>query len=98
MDGRVSRWAASLATCALHVSCARMSVASCARPAAPVARPDLTEAAPTCTAADERKIGEPRTIDNIVVYPITSCSQVDVGPIVTLDEALAKGTAKIHEV
>jgi hypothetical protein len=73
-------------------------IVSCSRRAL-VPRPEsIVNVVSPCSPQKERLIGEPRMIENVTVYPITSCAQVDVGPIVTLDEALAKGTATIHEL
>jgi len=36
-------------------------------------------------------------LGNLVVYPITSKSQVDAGPLVLLDDALAKEDAEVRE-
>ncbi len=72
-------------------------LAGCARKPSPP-RPEPVTPVVVCTPALERKVGEGHTVGNLTVYPITSCAQVDPGPIVTLDEALAKGTAVIHEL
>lgn len=76
-------------------------LAACARrSSAPAPRSDVAVAPAKidCTPSNERAIGEGRVVSNLVVYPITSCAQVDVGPIVTLDEALEKGSAVIREI
>ncbi|MBI2390402.1 MAG: hypothetical protein HYV09_12505 [Deltaproteobacteria bacterium] len=76
-------------------------LAACARrPNAPAPHPEpiAAPAKSPCTASKERTIGEGHVVGNLTVYPITSCAQADVGPIVTLDEALEKGTAIIREV
>lgn len=48
--------------------------------------------------ADDHSIGGGTALGNLVVYPVTSRSQVDVGPLVSLDEALAKHTAEVREM
>ena len=48
-------------------------------------------------AVDDRMFGPPTVLGNLAIYPVTSRSQVDVGPLVSLDEALAKGDAEIRE-
>ena len=48
-------------------------------------------------AADDRSFGAPTAIANLGIYPVTSRSQVDVGPLVTLDDALAKKQADVRE-
>lgn len=48
-------------------------------------------------AADDRLFGSPTVLGNLVVYPVTSKAQVDVGPLVSLDDALAKGQAEVRE-
>jgi hypothetical protein len=47
---------------------------------------------------DDHAIGGGSTFGNLVVFPVTSRSQVDVGPLVALDDALAKGMAEVREV
>jgi hypothetical protein len=51
---------------------------------------------PPASSADP-SIGEPRTFDNLTVFAVTSRSQTDIGPLTTLDDALARGTASVHE-
>jgi hypothetical protein len=60
----------------------------------PSAMPAKTGAS---SAAEDRVIGAGHVFGNLVVYPITSRSQVDVGALVTLDDALAKGDAVVRE-
>lgn len=48
-------------------------------------------------ATDDRVIGPGTTLGNLVVYPITSKHQADVGPLVMLDDALAKKEALVRE-
>ncbi|MBX3222422.1 MAG: hypothetical protein KF795_18030 [Labilithrix sp.] len=48
-------------------------------------------------AVDDRTFGAPTVLGNLAIYPVTSRSQVDVGPLVSLDDALAKGEAEIRE-
>ena len=48
-------------------------------------------------AMDDRTFGAPTTLGNLAVYPVTSRSQVDVGPLVSLDDAMARGDAVIRE-
>jgi hypothetical protein len=48
-------------------------------------------------AVDDRSFGAPTVLGNLAIYPVTSRSQVDVGPLVALDDALAKGNAEIRE-
>ena len=48
--------------------------------------------------ADDHAIGGGSTFGNLVVFPVTSRSQVDVGALISLDDALAKGTAEVREV
>jgi hypothetical protein len=53
--------------------------------------------APGLTAPDQT-IGAPRIFDNLTVFPVLSKKQEDIGPITTLDAALAKGAASVHEI
>ena len=43
-------------------------------------------------------LGWSTVLGSLVVFPVTSRSQVDVGPLISLDDALAKGTAEVREV
>lgn len=42
--------------------------------------------------------GAPLRIDNIAIYPITLLAEDDIGPVVTLEEALARGQAEVREI
>jgi hypothetical protein len=53
---------------------------------------------PTGVALDDIQVGPAATFDNLTVFAITSRRQVDVGPMTTLDQALAKGDAEVREV
>ena len=68
--------------------------------AAPNVRPApaASGAAHAAANADDHSIGGATALGNLVVFPVTSRSQVDVGPLVSLDDALAKGTAEVREV
>lgn len=68
--------------------------------AAPNVRPApaASGAAHAAANADDHSIVGGTTLGNLVVFPVTSRSQVDVGPLVSLDDALAKGTAEVREV
>jgi hypothetical protein len=48
--------------------------------------------------ADDHVIGAPKTFDNLAVFAVTSKSQEDIGAIMTLETALAKRTATVHEM
>ena len=54
-------------------------------------------AAPVLTS-EQRIIGKGEVFGNLVVYPVTSHAQIDVGPLVALDDALASGAAEVREV
>jgi hypothetical protein len=64
-------------------------------PLAPTARTDGPAFAPA--AADDRAFGGPTVLGDLAIYPVTSKAQVDVGPLIALDEALAKGQAEVRE-
>jgi len=49
-------------------------------------------------SSDGPAIGKPAMFDNLTVFPVTSKSQADIGPIASLDDALSKGTAVVREV
>jgi hypothetical protein len=53
-----------------------------------------TSTAPADTPAD---IGAPKTFDNLTVFPVTSKFQDELGPLTTLDDALAKKAAAVRE-
>ncbi|MBX3261936.1 MAG: hypothetical protein KF782_19785 [Labilithrix sp.] len=48
-------------------------------------------------AVDDRTFGAPTVLGNLAIYPVTSRSQVDVGPLVALEDALARGDAEVRE-
>ena len=47
---------------------------------------------------DDHVIGAPRTFENLTVFPITARTQIDVGPITTLEAALKKHDAEVREM
>ncbi|MBX3217059.1 MAG: hypothetical protein KF850_33815 [Labilithrix sp.] len=49
-------------------------------------------------AVDDRTFGAPTVLGNLAIYPVTSRSQVAVGPLVSLDDALARRDAEVREV
>jgi hypothetical protein len=46
----------------------------------------------------DAQIGPSKSFDNLAVFPVTSKSQEDLGPFTTLDDALAKKSASVHEI
>ena len=68
--------------------------------AAPNVRPAPASSGPAhaSASADDHSIGNPTALGNLVVFPVTSRSQVDVGPLISLDDAIAKGKAEVREV
>lgn len=62
------------------------------------AAPASSGPAHAAASADDHSIGAGTALGNLVVFPVTSRSQVDVGPLIALDEALAKGTAEVREL
>jgi hypothetical protein len=64
-------------------------------PLPPTNRSDGPAFAPA--AADDRAFGAPTVLGDLAIYPVTSKAQVDVGPLVALDDALAKGQAEVRE-
>jgi hypothetical protein len=60
--------------------------------------PASSGAAHAAASADDHSIGGANVLGNLVIFPVTSRSQVDVGPLISLDEALAKHTAEVREV
>jgi hypothetical protein len=43
-------------------------------------------------------IGASKSFDNLAIFPVTSKSQEELGPFTTLDDALVKKTASVHEI
>jgi len=60
--------------------------------------PAASGAAHAAANADDHSIGGANVLGNLVIFPVTSRSQVDVGPLISLDEALAKHSAEVREV
>ena len=60
--------------------------------------PASSGGAHAAASADDHSIGAANVLGNVVIFPVTSRSQVDVGPLISLDEALAKHTAEVREV
>ncbi len=46
----------------------------------------------------EQTVAEPKAFDNLTIFPILAKKDVDVGPMTTLADALAKGKAEVREV
>ena len=105
--GRALVWVVLLATC---VACGRsvnkdvavspptQGIAGAgAAPSSPAVAVAAGET-PGLSATPAQTIGAPRTIDNLTVFPVLSKKQEDIGPITTLDAALAKGDASVHEI
>jgi hypothetical protein len=63
-------------------------------------RPAPASSGPAHAAAnaDDHSIGAASPLGNLTVFPVTSRSQVDVGPLISLDEALAKKSAEVREL
>ncbi len=60
--------------------------------------PVASGAAHAAASADDHAIGGGTSFGNLVVFPVTSRSQVDVGPLIALDDALAAKTAEVREL
>ncbi|MBS2020553.1 MAG: hypothetical protein JST00_47295 [Deltaproteobacteria bacterium] len=72
--------------------------AGVSRPVSVAPKPATSGPAHGAFAADDHTIGAPTQVfRNLVVYPVTSKTQVDVGPLLALDDALAKGLAEVRE-
>jgi hypothetical protein len=65
-----------------------------------MAWPSLVSALPTVPSGTPLGpvFGAAVRIDNVAIYPITLLAQDDIGPVVTLEEALARGQAEVREV
>jgi hypothetical protein len=46
----------------------------------------------------ELTVGEPVPLENLTLFPLFAQSEQDVGPLVTLEEALRSGSAEVREV
>jgi hypothetical protein len=61
--------------------------------------PSSSGAAHAAASADDHTIGPASALGaGLVVFPVTSRSQVDVGPLIALDDALAQKSAEVREV
>lgn len=60
--------------------------------------PASSGAAHVASEPDDHTIGAGNALGSLVVFPVTSRSQVDVGPLIALDDALAAKTAEVREV
>ncbi|HEY8091569.1 MAG TPA: DUF6569 family protein, partial [Polyangiaceae bacterium] len=111
---RALAWVALLATCVACSRSVHQDAAVSSPPrgvAGPVESSPVAAASPSApplaVAAGEtasiaggtpQVVGAPRSIDNLTVFPILSSKQEDIGPITTLDAALAAKTAEVHEI
>lgn len=80
-----------------------LSLAGCATPSIPTAPAtaaavSTTPAAPRATLKEGQVIGAPHTFGNLTVFPVTATGQKDIGPLTTLEAALAKGDAVVREM
>jgi hypothetical protein len=97
---RALAWVALLATC---VACSRsvQKDTAASSPGQPPSTPAVAVAAGEAAkvaGGTPQVVGAPRVIDNLTVFPILSSQQQDLGPITTLDAALAAKTAEVHEI
>ncbi len=97
---RALAWIALLATC---VACSRpvQKDATVSSPGQPPSTPEVAVAAGEAAkvaGGSPQVVGAPRIIDNLTVFPILSSQQQDIGPITSLDAALAAKTAEVHEI
>jgi hypothetical protein len=63
----------------------------------PPATPAASSTPGAAAATPEYEIGAPKTYGNLTVFPVLSSKQEDFGPMTTLDAALAKHLASVHE-
>jgi hypothetical protein len=62
-------------------------------------RPDVVLAGPPTSATPtDHAFGTPRVFDNLTVLPVIASRQEDIGPITSLEDALAKKTAVVREM
>jgi hypothetical protein len=81
-------------------------VAQSGSPSAPLPSAEVAVALPkspaTATvpgkATEGTVIGASKSFGNLAIFPVTSKSQEDLGAFTTLDDALAKKTASVHEI
>jgi hypothetical protein len=66
----------------------------------PVAPTDLTleKMELLDTGQEKLRIGAPEAFGNLAVFPVFSSTQHDIGPVLALQDALAKGVAEVREV
>jgi hypothetical protein len=89
----------------LAAGCSRGTASAPARegngsltPPAVAAAPQPAKVPTDVAAGDAFVIRPGKAFANLAVYPITSKRQVDPGNVITLEEALQKGTAEVREV
>ncbi len=46
----------------------------------------------------DQTVGDPKAYDNLTILPIFAKTQIDMGPMTTLDQAMAKGKAEVREM
>lgn len=63
-----------------------------------LAIPPAPDVPPGPTTPSAPAFGAATRVENMAVYPITMATQEDLGPVISLEEALAKGTAEVREV
>jgi hypothetical protein len=82
----------------------QLEVAGGSAPEVAGGAPAATGAATGATAAvehgvkNDHEIGAPKVFDNLTILPVTSKAQEDIGPITSLEDALAKKTAVVREM
>jgi hypothetical protein len=65
----------------------------------PAPPPSVLESMELLDTGEERvRIGAPQHFENLALYPIFSSSQQDVGPVLSLDTALARKVAEVREL
>jgi hypothetical protein len=63
---------------------------------APVDR-TLETLEPLATESGTLRIGAPEQFDNLAIYPVFASKQHDIGPVLSLQTALAEGVAEVRE-
>lgn len=80
------------------VACAAPTRNAASSPLVLVAATRAPTASIEMALKDGHVVGGPRVFDNLTIFAVSSSTQRDVGPITTLDEALASGRAVVREV
>jgi len=90
------KWAWVIVCLLFAVACSRRSKTT--QPIAPAPKEESNVGEPAGGAFGDRVIGAPRVFGRLTIFPIFAKSQKDVGPMRSLEAALAEKQAKVREL